>query len=294
MNSDDACHNWEMPSPRAVLDAVEAWKNLDLLNETDATLDRLAVEMRDRIGRFATSNIETSFLGLWRAHRYTDDRDWSRPASLLHPRGPDARLNRCNHDGTEVLYCSRRGEVVFDELKFQAGQSFVLVKLRTSKVRVGKVVGEFNPTDIKGVPFFKGDNLISYQILREFIRSEFTRPVGVGTEYLYRISAVIAKCWLLPNDGHGWIYPSLRSTGGENIALTGEAVDRFVQIVEAYRGVIRNMSVAEWREGLKLRGIDLQLSHVGKLCGDEIRWEANSGRQVFFRLTEAMSGTIDA
>ena len=95
--------------------------------------------------------------------------------------------------------------IAIDELKIPDGERFSLI--------VYKAVEDVKVTMIGGQPDIKGlhdGEALKVEMLQGFLRDEFTRDVGKGTEYLYRISEIIAKAYFdLPAEVQdAWCYPS--------------------------------------------------------------------------------------
>lgn len=66
--------------------------------------------------------------------------------------------------------------------------------------------------------------MINNKIIGDFILSEFTKPVGQGTEYLYKISNVIAKNFMDMPFCDAYVYPSVANyKKGWNVAIKPES-----------------------------------------------------------------------
>jgi hypothetical protein len=99
------------------------------------------------------------------------------------------------------------------------------VSYRVSAASLAVVVPRPKLDSLDGKPLFDDDGAVSFLILREFVRSEFTKPVGVGTEFLYKLSNAMCRALFDGDDIDGWIYPSVESSSHECIAFKTDFVD---------------------------------------------------------------------
>ena len=68
------------------------------------------------------------------------------------------------------------------------------------------------------------DGRINNKIINDFIISEFTKPVGKGTEYLYKVSNVIARNFMDMPYCDAYVYPSIANyKKGWNVAIKPES-----------------------------------------------------------------------
>jgi hypothetical protein len=95
------------------------------------------------------------------------------------------------------LYLSEDLETPFEELNIQRNEQVYAINYKAYKqLNLKRIVAnKFIATDSKNNHIYDPDSMLSYQILREFVRSEFLRPVGKGTEYLYKISSSMCRVW---------------------------------------------------------------------------------------------------
>ena len=130
---------------------------------------------------------------------------------------------RTNFRGSPILYCSFDQTTPLFECNVKPGEYYALIRYTvkpTMKLIAYQVVNDF-----------AGQNLnergkTNHKIINDFLQSEFTKPVGKGTEYLYKISNIICQNFLdLPNCD-AYIYPSVaRYKKGWNISIKPKSVD---------------------------------------------------------------------
>jgi hypothetical protein len=286
--------DWKLPSPSDLLQHIEWWRSFDQTSTSQKEIESTIIELRDRIKRAVTTKRSKQYHSLWRVQAYKEKdhsvRDWSSIDALLYPPAKLANLGRCNQQCEQILYTATRGETAFDEVgeRLCEGTEAVLVEFRATRPLILDVlVGDFCPVNVESrQPVFTGEELVSYQILREFIRSEFMRPVGASTEYLYRVSAAICKHWTSNDNKDGWVYPSVDSAGGENVALKRDAVDEGLVVASAWRGYVESLTSAPFLKGKCVSGVTFRFSHQASIASRRIEWmaaEKGAGKG-FFRV----------
>ena len=135
---------------------------------------------------------------------------WEPPSKIV-------KIGRLNRENESLLYTAPMDPVVaIEELKIGDGQLFSLI--------VYEAIEQINITIIGGQPNvgdFSKEEQLKLRMIQDFLKHEFIRDVGAGTEYLYRISESIAKDYFdLPPEFHdGWCYPSVAKKGGCNVCF---------------------------------------------------------------------------
>lgn len=262
---------WELSDPIEILRHIEEWRTFDLRNSSFDAVEARVKELRDRVGRAIITRRTTSLPKLWRVQRFQPDRDWGRASSVLCRPGGAQSIGRCHGVGDCVLYCATDAATAFEEVRdvrAVPGAEFVLIQYKGSKnFSLNKVVGNPVPRALDGTNLISGAHLIAYQIMREFVRTEFTRVVGSGTEYLYMLSAAFSRHWADYDRYHGWLYPSERSFGGENVCLKESAIQGNLSIVAVLRGKVHPHG----------RLLVFTHSESGNVIGDAITWTSLPG-----------------
>lgn len=212
--------------------SIEKWRNLDLRKMTDNELDSDFSEFLDSLKTYPVSTLQKSFLKLWRVRKFNylfkDISECWEPPPNKTPMG------RCNADGSPILYVSEQLNTPFEELNIGFREQFYAIKYRSLKHLYLKniVPKELEATHKNGQPIYDKESMLSYQILREFVRSEFLKPVGKGTEYLHRISASMCRVWFHDNDSDGWLYPSVQSPLEKNVAIKPSSAKNKIEIAD--------------------------------------------------------------
>jgi hypothetical protein len=124
------------------------------------------------------------------------------------------------------------GSTRFHSLNGQSREQSYLIKYKQNEsLNLKRVISEkFVLNDENGIPFFDEKSMLSYQIIREFIRSEFLKQVGEDTEYLHRISGSMCRVWFDEEESDGWLYPSVQSMNDLNIAIKPQSARKKLEI----------------------------------------------------------------
>ena len=150
---------------------------------------------------------------------------WNPPVEKVNCPG---RLNKIHES---LLYTSTNPHTAMVEMKIQNYQNFVLIIYETIRPIKINIIGANNDIHILS----EEDNK-KFQLYNNFLREEFTKVVPCGSEYLYRVSEFIAKCYfdLPPRDVQdAWFYPSVASKGGYNICFRPEIAKESLKLVGA-------------------------------------------------------------
>lgn len=136
---------------------------------------------------------------------------WHPPASKINNNG------RCNLKGEPILYCSTDYMTSLYECDIKEGDYYALIQysIKEGQELIGYVVGsQEEPGNLNKV------GKINNKIINDFIITEFTKEVGKGTEYLYKVSNVIVKNFMDMPFCDAYVYPSVANyKKGWNVAI---------------------------------------------------------------------------
>lgn len=144
-------------------------------------------------------------------------RSMSKVADCWEPPPEVVKMGRLNKEHEPLLYTSPVDPLVaIDEIKIPDGERFSLI--------VYEAVEEVNVTVVGGDVDTEGladADALKVEMIQGFLRDEFTRDVGQGTEHLYQISEIIAKHYFdLPPVVHdAWCYPSIVDKSKFNVVF---------------------------------------------------------------------------
>jgi hypothetical protein len=148
---------------------------------------------------------------------------WNPPSEFV------TKLGRLNKEFESLLYLAPTfPNVALKEMRVKEDDLFcVIVYNGISEVKAN-VIG-YHPSD----PTYTDEENLKMQIISDFLRDEFTRDVGTGTEFLYRTSECIAKNY---NDlpprviQDAWAYPSVLNKKNFNICFRPEVARELLTV----------------------------------------------------------------
>ena len=128
---------------------------------------------------------------------------------------------RVNFKGQPVLYCSTDQITPLYECDIKENDCYAIIQysVKDGENLIGYTVGsQEEPNDLNET------GKINNRIINDFVISEFSKPVGVGTEYLYKISNVICRNYMDMPFCDAYVYPSIaRYKQGWNVAIKPES-----------------------------------------------------------------------
>ena len=131
---------------------------------------------------------------------------WNAPEKFI------IKFGRLNKPGESLLYTSPiNPKVAIREVKLEKnGYYSVIVYEAREDIKVNCIGLEH---DYSKLDITDSKLILISDMLNDFLRDEFSREVGLGTEYLYKISEIIAKWYFdLPPRSvqDAWAYPSIK------------------------------------------------------------------------------------
>lgn len=166
---------------------------------------------------------------------------WEPPESITQA----GRLNKANEP---LLYTAPDPLVAMEEMKILDNQLFSLIVYEAINPIKAAVIGE--RPDTEGLNEVE---IIKAMMISDFLKHEFTRDVGYGTEYLYRISEIIAKDYFdFPQEFQdAWCYPSVAKKGDYNVCFKKENRSSLkllgVHIGSIARGIDETIFFEKWK-----------------------------------------------
>lgn len=256
---------------------------LDLRKVTDQELDNKFSDFLDSLGIYDISMLQIQPSKLWRIRKFhylfkNVDECWEPPPSK-------APMGRCNARGAPLLYVSKNIEIPFEELNIDTNdQAYVIQYKAVEGLKLKRIVPkDFIATDNGNIPIYDSESMLSYQILREFVRSEFLKPVGKGTEYLHRISSSMCRVWFHDNESDGWMYPSVLGSSKMNIALKPKSARKKL-IIEDVRivrlvpkdNVKNHINKFKSHPFYGLISMAIETDFKGEIINDQLSWQPST------------------
>ena len=138
---------------------------------------------------------------------------------------------RLNKPGESLLYTSRDLRCSIGEVHIHEDEPFVAIQYTAkSEVKVNMIGGEF---DYRQLGINDGKVKLIHEMYNSFLRDEFSRDVGKGTEYLYRVSETIAKSYFdLPPRvvQDAWAYSSVQDKSKYNVCFRPEIAHELLSL----------------------------------------------------------------
>ena len=236
-----------LPRPNEVLDAIDKWRELDLRGSAaemiSAEFNKLFSQMINTASS-ATLLAPKTFYRIRRSKRMLGSID-----EFWAPSKDDAKKGRCGFDGQPMLYLSEDGMTPFEELGVGLYEQVYAVKYNIKPEEELDLRYPFVPWSDSWPKMLPEECLIAERIMREFVRSEFMKPVGQGTEFLYNLTASI--CWFMHTHMHGRAdgisYPSIVHGSHRNNVALYPGAQKKIEIADVR--IVEVVNVGEWYGG---------------------------------------------
>lgn len=150
---------------------------------------------------------------------------WNPPSEVILNYG---RLNKPNES---LLYTSPDPNLCIQEMKIKTGEYFALIKYESKEVIKANPIS--SDIDFKAFNINDPKAQLNLNIINDFLKDEFSRDVGVGTEYLYKTSEFIAKNFFdLPPRAmqDAWLYSSIWDKTNYNICFRPEIAKELLEL----------------------------------------------------------------
>lgn len=135
------------------------------------------------------------------------------------------KLGRANRKGHPVFYGSFDPITAIKEARIKQGSYFSIANFNLSSMNVNDL-SSIIITLPKNHHLGSETQRLYSMILNDFIFAEFTKPVGVGTEFNYKASCLLAEKYFSTPNKDSIVYPSVYDYGSFNIAFQEEAATK--------------------------------------------------------------------
>jgi len=123
-----------------------------------------------------------------------------------------SRNGRINKKYESLLYVTDTILTAIKEKKIKIGNPFYYIEYLSKKAIRACIIGEW-----KSYSGLNETENLKLKLYNDYLISEFSKDVGIGTEYLYRTSEIIAKKYFDQKDVQdAWCYSSIANKGGGN------------------------------------------------------------------------------
>ena len=214
--------------PITVINKISAFRRINIQNLSDEELFQAIqrVLLNDNHFSYVTHNsIYPSGTAFFRVRKLkssvvsemnfnTLSDFWEPPAICV------TEMGRLNKIGESLLYTSPANpQVAIKEMHLQEEKGEAWRKYTAMReVKVNIIGGIY---DYKAIGFTDEKAIMIHELYNDFLRTEFSRDVGNGTEYLYRISERITKDYFdLPREVQdAWCYSSVQDKQQYNVCF---------------------------------------------------------------------------
>ncbi len=150
---------------------------------------------------------------------------WNPPSEVILNYG---RLNKPNES---LLYTSPDFNVSIQEMKIKNGEYFALIKYESKEViKTNSITSDI---DFRALNINDPKAQLNLNIINDFLKDEFSRDVGIGTEYLYKTSEFISKVFFdLPPRSmqDAWLYSSMWDKTNYNVCFRPEIAKELLEL----------------------------------------------------------------
>lgn len=191
---------------RKEINSVLLWDNLFLYQTYNMIYPKGTIFFRIR-------KLNSSRLPISNFQVYSDF--WEPPTTVIKKPG------RLNKPGESLLYTTPGDPTVpLLETHIQEGEFYALIHyVADQEVKANLIGGEY---DYSAFGIEDRTAILVHELYNDFLQTEFSRDVGEGTEYLYRVSEIIAKDFfdLPPRDMQdAWAYGSVQDKKKYNVCF---------------------------------------------------------------------------
>ena len=201
-----------------LLSKIEEFKRLDLKT---ASINDITMKVCQTLScMIVTSSVFKEGTRLYRVRSLKSDLSnmpkifqdiWLPPVEKVKADG------RVNLQGQPVLYTSTEQITPLYECNIADGDYYAIIQysVKPGQELIGYCVGNgVEPDDLNET------GKINNKIINDFLVSEFSKPVGKGTEYLYKLSNVICQSFMDMPFCDAYVYPSVAHyKKGWNVAI---------------------------------------------------------------------------
>jgi len=225
-------------NPERLLLKISEYRSLDL---RAISLDK-SIELFRSIYyqfHFLTYNIGTVVI---RGRKIEDDVPHLLKKDVWYP-PPESvkKIGRLNDIGESIFYCAFDPITTIKELRLNSDDYFSLAvyKLAPMPDNYQSTIVIDIPTSL---PQMQGNQRIYTMILNDFIFNEFTRHVGVGTEFQYKISCAISKILFETPHKDSIMYPSMIDYTKKNLVLKLDSAQIRLKLVQVTKNQFHGYS----------------------------------------------------
>jgi len=156
--------NLNLPDPEHVKKCIDDWRKIDKKEISDFDMDKALGVFLDNLKIYPIHRKDLKQYMFFYRIRNPDNFN-SDYNDCWEPPNDKCRMNRCNAQGSPVLYVSEKMETPFYELAIKPEQEVYFMKYKLiDTLSVIQVIPEqSNPINLEMNPIYEGKNLLSHQ-----------------------------------------------------------------------------------------------------------------------------------
>ena len=216
--------------PEKLLGAIAKYRSMDLRSASLSSV-------KENFNFITTFNLIVVNFGecpVFRARKIENSEEHNNKSDIWSPPVEKARLCRANAEGESIFYGAFDPVTAIREIKLQTGDSFTLGSFWLSSME-----DDFRSSIVVAIPkrthaWSRNQHLHS-MILSNFMFSEFTRPVGFGTEFQYKASCAISELLLDSPHKDSLIYPSMCDFNSYNIVIQNDSAENRLRPTQIFK-----------------------------------------------------------
>lgn len=231
----------EIYDPEKLLKKIGAYRNVDLKKYS---LDKIIQDFNSFFTQFnlICSNLDN--IPLFRVRKIEDNKEHLLKKDVWCPT-PDKveKLGRANKIGESVFYAAFDPITAIKETWIQPNEKFSLSIYNINSYKSGllSTINISIPKPIDNLQISKNQR-IHMMILSDFLFAEFTRLVGIGTEYQYKASCAVSKILLQIPNKDSLIYPSLVDYSKRNIVINEDSAKERLTLKQVFECKLNSFS----------------------------------------------------
>lgn len=229
----------ESVDPLILMQKISKFRKMNIKNMTDAEIFQAILDVLSNNGIFSCYTNMKMYPAGTKFFRVKKFKGSSFPNSRFI-KGSDywetdpkylTTYGRLNKPGESLLYVSPDIYCSISEVKIEPSDYFAVIQYTAKEdVKVNMIGGDF---DYNALGVFSDKAKLIHEIYNGFLRDEFSRDVGKGTEYLYRVSEKIAKDYFdLPPRivQDAWAYTSVKDKNKYNVCFRPDIAHELLEL----------------------------------------------------------------
>lgn len=199
-----------------------------------ASQDELLGRLKEAIPIHILFHQEINRPELYRIRKNANDQLFNNYSDFWEPPKSKATLGRLNKQNESILYLCLEPVTPFHEAKMKSGDSFTLIfyNYKTTKRILALLIEgiSLNRENVLTENGLTKIGVINYNLMCDFIRTEFIKDVGIGTEYLYNTTNLIKNYFDKDDKEQAFLYSSISNYKYRNCAVKPKVAKELLKV----------------------------------------------------------------